>query len=288
MNTPKEITQNYAALGVTKTQYPASKILVLGIFAGLALALSGVGSTIAMASVAGTTLAYAGKLLSALVFPAGLAIILIAGGELFTSNSLIIISVLDKQVKLPAMFKNWFFVYLGNFIGSMIVVLITVYGGTYSLFGNAAAVTAISTAVTKVSLPFLAILLRAIFCNFLVCVAVFMSFAAKDVVGKIAALFLPIMLFVLSGYEHSIANMYFIPTGLLAARSYDYYHAYGVAYNLPDLASLTWGSLFLKNLIPVTIGNIIGGAGFIGVISWFLYLREPGKKPVRKTSKKKR
>ena len=288
MNTPKEITQNYAALGVTKTQYPTSKMLVLGIFAGLALALSGVGATIAMATVAGTTLSYVGKLLSAIVFPAGLAIILIAGGELFTSNSLIIIAVLDKQVKLTAMFKNWFFVYLGNFIGSMVVVLVTVYGGTYSLFGNAAAVTAISTAVAKVSLPFLDIMLRAVFCNFLVCVAVFMSFAAKDVVGKIAALFLPIMLFVLSGYEHSIANMYFIPTGLLTVRFYDYYHAYGAAYNLPDLASLTWGALFLKNLIPVTIGNIIGGSGFIGVICWFLYLREPAKKPVRKASKKKR
>jgi len=288
MNTPKEITQSYAALGVTKTQYPASKMLVLGIFAGLSLALSGVGATIAMSSVAGTTLANAGKLLSAIVFPAGLAMILLAGGELFTGNCMIMMSVLDKQVKLPAMFKNWFFVYLGNFIGSIIVVLITVYGGTYSLFGNAAAVTAISTAVAKVSQPFLDMMLRAVFCNFLVCIAVFMSFAAKDVVGKVAALFLPIMLFVLSGYEHSIANMYFIPTGLLAVRSYDYYQAYGAAYNLPDLASLTWGALFLKNLIPVTIGNIIGGSGFIGVICWFLYLRDPVKKPARKTSKKRK
>jgi len=288
MNSPKEIAQNYIALGTSKTQYTALKMLVLGIIAGLCLALAGTGSTIASATLSGTTLANAGKLLSAVIFPAGLAMILVGGGELFTSNCMIVISVMEKEVKISALLKNWFFVYIGNFIGSMIVVLITVYGGTYSMFGNAAAVAAINTAVVKVTIPFGEALLRGIFCNFLVCVAVFMSFAAKDVIGKIAAVFLPIMVFVLCGYEHSIANMYFIPTGILASLNFDYYKAYGDAYQLSNLASLSWGTLFLRNLIPVTIGNILGGSGLVGIVYWFSYLYDPAKKtPVKVSGRKK-
>ena len=288
MNTPKEITTNYVALGATKTQYTAVKMLVLGVMAGIFIGLGSVGSAIATATVANTTIASLGKLLGALVFPVGLIMILITGGELFTGNCLIIISVLEKQVRLKAMLKNWLFVYVGNFIGSILVALIVVYGGTLSMFGNEVAVTAISTAVSKVTMPFGEAMLRGVLCNFLVCVAVFASFASKDVIGKVFAAFLPIMLFVLSGYEHSIANMTCIPVALFAVRNGDYYLAYGAASNIANLASLTWGSMLLKNLLPVTIGNIVGGSGLVGFVCWFLHLSATRPElPAKKAGKKK-
>ena len=293
MYTPKEVAHNYLATGKAKTQYPVQKTMILAVLAGMFIGLAGAGSNIAMASVAGGTLAYFGKLLAAIVFPAGLAMVLIAGSELFTGNCLIIIPVLEKEVKMSAMFKNWILVYIGNFIGGLIIALITVYGGTYRIFDNAAAATAIYTAVSKVSIPFGEVFLRGILCNFVVCVAVWMTFAAKDVVGKIAALFLPIMLFVLSGYEHSIANMCFIPSGLFAMNNPGYLHAFEALYH-GDLNALTWGAFFTKNLIPATLGNIVGGSVCVGIAYWFAYLRssddkEPAKnvKPGAKKKKKK-
>ena len=285
MNSPKEVAQNYIATGTAKTKYTTSKMLLLGILAGMFIALAGVGATIAPATIASASLA---KLVGAAVFPVGLAMVLIAGSELFTGNCLIIIPVMQKEVKLQAMFKNWFFVYVGNFIGGILIAVLTVYSGTFSLFSDAAAAAVIKTAVSKLSLTFSDALLRGILCNFLVCVGVWMSFAAKDIVGKIAALFLPIMLFVLCGYEHSVANMYFIPAGLFASNNASYMSAYITAAGAGHLDTLTWGALFVKNLIPVTLGNIIGGTVLVGMAYWFIYLHEPAKKASHSTGGKKK
>lgn len=284
MNSPKEIAQNYIATGVAKTKYPAVKMILLGVLAGMFIALAGVGATIAPATVATASLA---KFLGAAIFPAGLAMVLLAGSELFTGNCLIVISVLEKEAKLTAMLKNWLFVYIGNFIGSILIAALTVYSGTFSLFGDAAAVSVIKTAVAKVSMTFTDAMLRGILCNFLVCIAVWMSFAAKDVAGKITGLFFPIMLFVLSGYEHSIANMYYIPAGLFASTNSAYMSAYNGAGGA-GTSALTWGSLFIKNLIPVTLGNIIGGVVLVGMGYWFIYLREPAKNAPASVNRKKK
>jgi len=284
MNSPKEVAQNYIATGTAKTKYTISKMLVMSMLAGMFIALAGVGAAIASSTVASASVA---KLISALVFPVGLSMTLVAGSELFTGNCLIIIPVLEKEVKLRAMFRNWCFVYIGNFIGSILVAALTVYSGTFSLFSNAAAVSVIKSAVTKVSMTFSDAFLRGILCNFLVCIAVWMSFAAKDVVGKIAGLFLPIMLFVLSGYEHSVANMYYIPAGLFASGNTAYMEAYTSAGG-SSVGVLTWGTLFTKNLIPVTLGNIIGGMVLVGMAYWFVYLREPEKKTATVHHKKKK
>ena len=286
MNSPKEIAQNYIATGVAKTKLPIPKMLALGILAGMFIALAGVGSTIAPATIAtGSTTASLGKLIGAAVFPAGLAMVLLAGSELFTGNCLIIIPVLEKQAKVEDMLKNWFFVYIGNFIGGLLVAALTVYGGTYSLFGGAAAAAAIRTAAAKVEMPFVEAMFRGILCNFLVCIGVWLAFAAKDVVGKVAGLFFPIMLFVLCGFEHSVANMYYIPTGLFASSIPKYLDAYGGAVS----EKLTWGALFTRNLIPVTLGNIIGGMILVGIAYWYIYLRETQKPaPARGAGRKKR
>ncbi|MDR0905941.1 MAG: formate/nitrite transporter family protein [Oscillospiraceae bacterium] len=268
MNSPKEVAQNYIAIGVGKTKLSAGRMLVLAILAGMFIALAGVGSTIASVTVANASLA---KLISAAVFPTGLAMVLVAGSELFTGNSLLIIPVLEKQAKVSAVLRNWFFVYIGNLIGSILVSALAVYGGTFDLFSNAAAAAVIKTAAAKVTLSFGDALLRGILCNFLVCIAVWMSFAAKDVVGKIAGLYLPIMLFVVSGHEHSVANMYYISAGLFAAKNPTYAAAATEAG--VNLSKLSWGAMFGSNLLPVTIGNIIGGLVLVGAAYWFVYLK---------------
>ena len=277
-NTPKEVAQNYIATGVAKTKLPASKMLLLGILAGMFIALAGVGATVASATVASPSLA---KLVGAFIFPVGLAMVLLAGSELFTGSSLIIIPVLEKEAKISGMLKNWVLVYIGNFIGSVIIALLVVYGGTGSMFGNEVAAAMINTAAAKTSLDFMQAVYRGILCNFLVCIAVWISFAAKDIVGKITGLFMPIMLFVLCGYEHSVANMYYITAGLFAAKN----PVYMAAASNNNISTLSWGSLFTKNLIPVTIGNIIGGAILVGLVYWFIYLRDPAEK---KTAAKKK
>ncbi|MDR2421374.1 MAG: formate/nitrite transporter family protein [Oscillospiraceae bacterium] len=265
MNSPKEVAQNYIATGEAKTKLSAEKSVVLAVLAGMFIALAGAGATIASATIASPSLS---KLIGAFVFPVGLSMTLIAGSELFTGNCLIIIPVLERRARASAMLRNWFFIYIGNFAGALLVAALAVYGGTFSLFDNAAAGAVINTAVAKVSLSFGDALLRGVLCNFLVCVAVWMSFAAKDIVGKVAGLFLPVMLFVLSGYEHSVANMYYISAGLFAAKN----PAYAAAATA-NLTKLTWGTMFGKNLLPVTVGNIIGGALLVGAAYWFVYLR---------------
>jgi len=274
MNPPKDNAQNYLAIGVAKVRLTTVKMLALGALAGMFIALAGAGTTIVQSALINTPLASAGRLLGAVVFPAGIIMVMLAGSELFTGNCLIIIPVLQKEIKIREMLKNWLFVYIGNFIGSLLISVITVYSGTYSLFHDAAAANAIYTAAAKVNLSFGDALLRGILCNFLVCIAVWMSNAAKDAVGKISALFFPVMLFVLCGYEHSIANMYFIPTGLFASANPVYLEAYTSIYGSSGLARLTWGSMFTRNIIPSTIGNIIGGAVLVGFMYWFAFLRE--------------
>ena len=281
MNSPNEIAQNYIATGVKKTQLPISKMLLLGILAGMFIALAGIGSTVISATVASPSIA---KAAGAFVFPVGLAMVLIAGSELFTGNTLLIIPVMAREVKIRGLLKNWVFVYIGNLIGSLLVAALVVYGGTLSLFSNAAATTAINTAVSKVGLDFVDALFRGILCNFLVCIAVWMSFGAKDIVGKVAGLFLPVMLFVLCGFEHSVANMYYISAGLFAATN----PVYAAAASGASISSLTWGSMFIKNLLPVTIGNIIGGAVLVGLNYWFIYLKDSDKKELAHAGKGKK
>ena len=284
MNSPKEVAQNYIATGVAKTQLTTLKMLMLGVLAGMFIALAGVGASIASVTIESASLA---KLISAAVFPTGLAMVLIAGSELFTGNCLIIIPVLQKEAKASAMLKNWVFVYIGNLIGGVLIAALTVYGGTYSLFAGAAAAGVVKTAVAKVSMTFSDALLRGILCNFLVCIAVWMSYAAKDIVGKVAAMYLPIMMFVLSGYEHSIANLYYIPAGLFA-KGYSGYTTAANAVSPDDLAKLSWGGMFTKNIIPVTLGNIIGGMCLVGIMYWLVYLRESDKPARTGAGNKKR
>lgn len=170
------------------------------------------------------------------------------------------------------MLKNWVVVYLGNMVGGIAVAAVCVFSHEAGLFNNGLAASMISTAVGKVSLSFGDAFLRGIACNFLVCIAVWISFAAKQVSSKIIGLFFPIMMFVLCGFEHSVANMYYIAAGIFAKGNAAYLEAATAAGT--DVSGLTWGAMFTKNLIPVTLGNIIGGAVLVGLAYWFVYLKD--------------
>ena len=269
MNSPAEVASNYLAIGEGKTKLSILKMLVLGIFAGIFIALAGVGATTASAMVENPSVS---RLLSGCIFPAGLAMVLVAGSELFTGNCLLVIPLLERRVKFTAVLRSWLFVYIGNLIGSLAVAAAVVYGHTFSLFGNALGGSAIDTAAAKVNLTFSDSLIRAILCNVLVCIAVWMSFACKNISGKILSVFFPIMLFVQCGYEHSIAYMYYVGAGVLALGN-EAYHAAASA----DLSNLTWAGFWLRNLLPVTLGNMIGGCG-VGALYWIVYLRKAKEK----------
>lgn len=268
MNAPKEIAQATVGIGKGKATNSASKLFVLAFFAGMFIAF---GATAANTVSTGVEPAAIAKLLSALVFPTGLAMVLVAGSELFTGNSLIIVGLLQKEVKLADMLKNWAVVWVGNLVGSIFVAWLVNIGGQLNLFNNGVAVTTMKVAASKCGLSLTAALCLGILCNIMVCIAVWMSFGAKTVSCKIVAIYLPIMAFVLSGFEHSVANMYYISSGLFAKGNEVYLQAATDAG--VKLANLTWGNFFVKNLIPVTIGNVIGGSLVVGCLYWFAYLK---------------
>ena len=240
MLTPSEINAKTIHIAENKAKLKIGKMLSLGILAGVFIAFAATAATF------GNT--YVGKLAGACIFPAGLAMVVIAGSELFTGNCLMFSAVLQQKITMRQMLKNWLFVYLGNFIGSLLVALIVVYSGAFNSVSDAA----ISAATTKVNLDFWEAMLRGVLCNFLVCMAVWMSFAADTIPGKVLAVFLPVMIFVLCGFEHSIANMFYVPAGMFEAIK-----------NGASLEQISLGAFLINNLLPVTIGNIIGGTGFV-------------------------
>ena len=259
MHSPLEIARNYVEIGIHKVRLSAFKMLVLGIFAGVFIGFAGIAATVGGATIENASLS---RLISACLFPAGLAMVLISGSELFTGNNLIIIALLEKKIKLAQMLKNWTVVFLGNFIGAGFVAMLVVYGHTPDQFGGKLADSIVNAALHRVNLTFMDSLIRGILCNILVCIAVWAAFASKTVSGKLLMSFWPIMLFVLCGFEHSIADIYFCLAGLFAAGEYEI-----------AAEGLTMGSFLLKNLLPVTLGNILGGAGIVGVGYWLVYLR---------------
>lgn len=272
MNTPAEAAKLYVEAGKGKVRLSLGRMFLLAVLAGVFIAFGGVAATTAAVSV---PLASVGKLLGACVFPGGLAMVLCAGSELFTGNCLLVIPLLERRITVKQMLRNWVVVYLGNFAGGIVVAALCVFGHQASLFDNGVAVSIISTAAAKTALPFGDAFLKGIACNFLVCIAVWIAgFAAKTVGGKLAGLFFPIMFFVVSGFEHSVANMYYIAAGLFA-KTNGTYGAAALEAGV-DMAGLNWGTFFTGNLIPVTLGNILGGAVCVGCVYWYIYLKKAG------------
>jgi len=253
---------------VEKVHSSVINLLILGFFAGVFIAFGGELSTMVSVGTAHLSLGIS-KFLAGSVFSVGLMLVVIAGAELFTGNNLVIISALDRRIGFRDVLRNWVIVYVANFVGALFIALLMYYSGLWKTGGNEWGITASNIAVSKVNLSFTEAFCRGIGCNWLVCLAVWMAIASRDVVGKIFAIYFPIMAFVASGFEHVIANMYFIPTGLFLKST-----EVAAAVNME---TLTWGSMVVKNFVPVTLGNIIGGAFFVGVLYWAVYLRNSEK-----------
>ncbi|HHW30415.1 MAG TPA: formate/nitrite transporter family protein [Clostridiaceae bacterium] len=268
--TPLEIAEKYVTIGAKKAYQPFIKLFPLSILAGAFIALASQGSNVAIHTIGSIGLA---KALAGLLFSTGLIMVIITGAELFTGNTLIIVSCLDKKVSWSQMLRKWLIVYIGNFIGSIIVVYFIYKSGQLNTSDSLLGGFTIKTAVNKVSYEFGHAFFMGILCNWLVCMAVWMSAAAKDITGKIWAIFFPIWLFITSGFEHSVANMYYIPIGIFAKSNSNWVQAaisMGIAQEKLD--SLNWANMIIKNLLPVTLGNIIGGAIFVGAFYWFSFL----------------
>ena len=251
---PARIAALVEAAGVRKSAMATLPMLTLGVLAGAFIAFGGMFYALVMT---GNELGLGpGRMLGGIAFSLGLILVIVGGAELFTGNNLIVMAWADKKVATGALLRNWSVVYVGNFIGSVATAVIMAYSGALELGNGAVGDTAMKIAQGKVALDPMQAFLRGILCNALVCLAVWLTFAAHHVMGKIMAIIFPIAAFVALGFEHCIANMYLIPVGMLIG-------AEGV----------TIGG-FIANLIPVTLGNIVGGSVFVALVYWVIYLRE--------------
>lgn len=240
-----EVCESFLAIGQRKASLPLGKMFVAAMLAGAFIALAGVASTWSSMLVENLSLR---RLIAGCVFPAGLAMVVFTGTELFTGNCLMSIAWLDKKITMGAMLRNWCVVYLGNYVGAALTAALAVFGGTFA--GKEEFL--ISTAMGKI-MSFEDALFRGILCNVLVCLGVLMAAAGTDAGGKVLGLFFPVAAFVMAGYEHSVANMYYFMAGIFAG------------------ADLAVSDIVIRNFVPVTIGNIIGGAVILGGGYWYIY-----------------
>lgn len=277
MLTPVEITEYVEGVGIKKANNKTVQTILLAILAGVFIALGAYGSSVASHSIDNVGLQ---KVVAGTVFPVGLMLVLICGAELFTGNSLLSIAWAEKKITTSQMLKNWVLVFIGNFIGAILIAVLVNAAGLLNT-GNVGGY-AIKVAATKANLGFGAALASGVLCNVIVCLSVWGSYAAKDVTGKVLMGFFPIFAFVIAGFEHCVANMYYFSIGLLAKMNPVFVEASHVA---PEkLENLNILGVF-KNLLPVTLGNIIGGAVLIGLTYWFIYKGSSPKQVVKSEKK---
>ena len=270
---PADLSKSLVGISIKKAGAPIMKLFILGILAGVYI---GFAAHLATTIATGTCEWWgAKKFLVGSVFSVGLMLVMIPGSELWTGNNLMTVGLLEKKITMGGLMKNWIVVYIGNLVGS--IILAWIIASMSGLLDGAAGGTAINIAVGKVSSTQqgldhnTAYFFRAIGCNWLVCLAVMMALAAKDIGGKVLVIFFPIMAFVASGFEHAIANMYFIPAGIFAKNFDKAVAASGKSAD--QLANLNWTTMWTQNLGSVTVGNFVGGAILTGVVYWYLYVK---------------
>jgi formate transporter len=266
---PAGMARKAEDVGEAKAGMSAANTLALGVLAGAFIAMGAIFATTVTAG--GSSLPYGvARLLAGVAFSLGLILVVVAGAELFTGNNLIVMAWASRRVSTARLLRNWTLVYIGNFVGAIATAGILYVGKQYTFGKGAVGEQALSIAAGKTSLGFVQAIALAAFCNALVCLAVWLAYSARSTADKILAIIFPISAFVASGFEHSVANMFFIPMGLFVKAN----HAFVAAHQAPaNLANLTWSRFLWANLLPVTIGNVIGGALMVGAVYWFVYLR---------------
>ncbi len=265
--TPPQMLEKAASAGVTKANLAFWPMLILSILAGIYIAFGGVFSTVVATGSLGILPYGIVKLLQGIVFSLGLILVIVGGAELFTGNILMVIPLLQGRIRTGQLLRNWLIVYGGNFIGSILIALMIVLAGTYEAADGNWGMTLFAIAGGKMHYTFVQAVFLGILCNILVCLAVWLCYSARNTSDKILSIVFPISAFIAAGFEHSVANMYLIPVALLT-RQFD--PEFFTHVN-PQYASLNWTDFIIANLLPVTIGNIIGGALFVGFVYFLVY-----------------
>jgi len=266
---PPEMARAAEDVGVSKAKMGWPKTTMLAILAGAFIAFGAVFSTLVSS---GSQMSFGmTRLMSGLTFSLGLILVVVGGAELFTGNNLLTMAWASRKVSTGQLIRNWAIVYLGNMLGAFSLVLMIWISKHYMLGDGMVGANILKVAAAKCELGFIQAIVLGILCNILVCLAIWLCYSTKTTHGKILAIVFPITAFVAAGFEHSVANMYFIPMGLIVKQFGD-----PSLWTLLDASpsyfeSLSWGNYIMKNLIPVSIGNIIGGAGFVGLAYWFIY-----------------
>jgi formate transporter len=270
---PPEMAAKAEQIGVAKAELDAGSTFVLGVLGGAFIALGAIFATAVASGAAGVLPGGVVRLLSGLAFSLGLILVIVGGAELFTGNNLIIMAWANRRLGHGRLLRNWALVYAGNFAGAIATVALVFVSGHYTFDAGAIGVTALATAQHKVGLGFVPAVVLGILANGLVCLAVWLTFSARTTTDRILAIVPPITAFVAAGFEHSIANMYFVPMAIFirAGAPDSFWQATTLAP--ADYDALTWSSFLLRNLLPVTLGNVIGGVLLVGAVYWFVYLR---------------
>ena len=269
--TPKEVTDNYLQASIGKATSPAWRLFVLGIAAGALISMGAVASSTAACTVEGFGMT---RWVSGLIFPIGLIMVILLGTELFTGNALMVTAAIAKKITWGQLARNWVLVYFGNFVGAIGVAALMGFFGQLCLGDNTVAAYSAKVAASKSSMPWMNVFVLGIFCNLLVCVAVYLGNTAQDTAGRILGIFFPIMGFVTAGFEHCIANMYYIPAGIFATMVPGFSDAI-VALGV-NTEVLTWGNFVFANLVPATLGNIVGGA-LVGIVIYACHATKASK-----------
>lgn len=255
---PPEMARKAEAVGEAKATMAWRPLFALAVLAGAFIAL---GAVFATTVVTGGTAFGPTRLMGGVVFSLGLILVVVGGAELFTGNNLIVMAWASRRVKAAALLRNWGIVYTGNFVGAVGTALLVLLAGHHKQAWGQVGDTALQIAEVKMSMTFMEAFARGVLCNALVCLAVWLSFSARTTVGKVAVVVPPIAAFVACGFEHCVANMYFVPV----AQGITYVEEGAVA------EAIGWGPFLTKNLVPVTLGNIVGGALLVGAVYTLVY-----------------
>jgi formate transporter len=270
---PPEMAARAEQLGVRKATMDLASMFVLAVLAGAFIALGAMFATTVVAGAGGSLPYGVTRLLAGLVFTLGLILTIVGGAELFTGNNLIVMAWASGKVSTALLVRNWVVVYLGNFVGAFATAALVYGSGQFTFGGGAVGAAALATAQTKVGLGFGQAVALGILCNALVCLAVWLTYSARTTTDRILAIVPPIAAFVAAGFEHSVANMYFIPSGLLIQVGAPPEFWASIGQTPASYSALTWDAFLLRNLLPVTLGNLIGGTLLVGAVYWFVYLR---------------
>lgn len=271
---PPEMAVKAEEIGVKKATMGWRNTFALGVLAGAFIAMGAVFATTVTSGVSGQLPYGITRLLGGLVFCLGLILVVVAGAELFTGNNLIVMAWANGRVSTRQVLRNWGLVYLGNFVGSIATALLMFFTGQYKFGGGAIGLNILNIANAKCELAFVQAIALGIACNALVCLAVWLCYSARTTTDKILSILFPITAFVAAGFEHSVANMYFIPIGLFVKAIAPGAFWDVIGKTVSDYTGLTWGNFLFANLLPVTFGNIIGGSVMVGLVYWFIYIRK--------------